>query len=68
MSQNKSEAKPEASSGVFALWHRSPLYLRIVGGMVLGVVVGLSSAKRQRAWRSRASLVLALARRACAAR
>jgi Na+/H+-dicarboxylate symporter len=41
MTQNTSEAEPRRSSGVFAIWHRSPLYLRIVGGMVLGVLVGL---------------------------
>jgi Na+/H+-dicarboxylate symporter len=36
--------KPAAeheSTSVFALWHRTPLYLRILGGCVLGVVVGL---------------------------
>ncbi|HKU42340.1 MAG TPA: hypothetical protein VJR89_29480, partial [Polyangiales bacterium] len=31
----------EANSGLFAWWHRTPLYLRILGGMALGVVVGL---------------------------
>lgn len=29
------------TSGFLAWWHRTPLYLRIIGGMVLGVVVGL---------------------------
>ncbi len=28
-------------SGLFARWHRTPLYIRILGGMALGVVVGL---------------------------
>lgn len=33
-------SQPEPT-GLFAVWHRSPLYLRILGGMALGVVVGL---------------------------
>ena len=28
-------------NGFFTRWHRTPLYLRILGGMALGVVVGL---------------------------
>jgi DAACS family dicarboxylate/amino acid:cation (Na+ or H+) symporter len=28
-------------TGVIAWWHRTPLYLRIVGGMLLGVLTGL---------------------------
>ncbi len=28
-------------TGYFARWHHTPLYLRIVGGMILGVVAGL---------------------------
>jgi Na+/H+-dicarboxylate symporter len=30
-----------AKSGLLSWWHRTPLYLRIVGGMVLGVVAGV---------------------------
>jgi DAACS family dicarboxylate/amino acid:cation (Na+ or H+) symporter len=30
-----------ARSGLFAWWHRTPLYLRILGAMVLGLVAGL---------------------------
>lgn len=33
------EAKPK--TGVVAWWHRTPLYLRIVGAMVLGAIIGL---------------------------
>lgn len=29
------------SNGLWARWHRTPLYLRIVAGMILGMVVGL---------------------------
>ena len=29
------------SRGLWALWHRTPLYQRIVAGMLLGVVLGL---------------------------
>src|SRR5688572_33234208 len=32
----------EANRGFFAWWHRTPLYLRILGGMVLGVFTGLA--------------------------
>jgi Na+/H+-dicarboxylate symporter len=28
-------------SGIIAWWHRTPLYLRIIGAMVLGAIVGL---------------------------
>ncbi len=31
-----------AQSGIFAWWHRTPLYLRILGAMVLGVVAGVA--------------------------
>lgn len=31
----------DAKSGLFAWWHRTPLYRRILGAMVLGVVAGL---------------------------
>src|SRR4051812_38740525 len=30
-----------AQTGLLGWWHRTPLYLRIVGGMVLGVVAGV---------------------------
>ena len=30
-----------ARSGFFNRWHRTPLYIRIVGGMILGVLVGM---------------------------
>ena len=30
-----------APTSLFARWHRTPLYLRIVGGMLLGLIVGL---------------------------
>ncbi|HEV7403724.1 MAG TPA: dicarboxylate/amino acid:cation symporter [Chthoniobacteraceae bacterium] len=30
-----------AQTGLLSWWHRTPLYLRIVGGMVLGVVAGV---------------------------
>jgi Na+/H+-dicarboxylate symporter len=33
-------SQPE-STGVFAAWHRTPLYLRILGGMILGLVTGI---------------------------
>jgi Na+/H+-dicarboxylate symporter len=29
-------------SGLMAWWHRTPLYIRIIGAMVLGVIVGVS--------------------------
>jgi Na+/H+-dicarboxylate symporter len=35
------EARPK--TGVIAWWHRTPLYLRIVGAMVLGAIAGLIS-------------------------
>jgi DAACS family dicarboxylate/amino acid:cation (Na+ or H+) symporter len=31
-----------AQSGILAWWHRTPLYVRIVGAMVLGLVAGLA--------------------------
>jgi Na+/H+-dicarboxylate symporter len=34
-------SKAEEGRGLWAAWNRTPLYLRIVGGMILGVVVGL---------------------------
>jgi Na+/H+-dicarboxylate symporter len=30
-----------AKTGLLSWWHRTPLYLRIVGGMVLGVIAGM---------------------------
>jgi Na+/H+-dicarboxylate symporter len=33
--------EPKPKTGVIAWWHRTPLYLRIVGAMVLGAIVGL---------------------------
>ena len=40
------ESKPapvkHGSGGVFDWWHRTPLYLRILGGCALGVLVGLA--------------------------
>jgi Na+/H+-dicarboxylate symporter len=32
----------EAKTGLIAWWHATPLYIRIVGGMVLGVLAGLT--------------------------
>jgi Na+/H+-dicarboxylate symporter len=32
----------EAKSGVFAWWHTTPLYLRILAGMVLGALTGIA--------------------------
>ncbi len=31
----------ETSTGLWAQWHRTPLYLRIIGALILGVVVGV---------------------------
>lgn len=31
----------ETSTGLWARWHRTPLYLRIIGALILGVIVGV---------------------------
>ena len=33
--------KPEPDDSLFARWHQTPLYLRILGGCALGVLIGL---------------------------
>ena len=35
-------AGPRAGSGWLARWHRTPLYVRILGGLILGVLVGVA--------------------------
>ncbi|MBK6517186.1 MAG: dicarboxylate/amino acid:cation symporter [Polyangiaceae bacterium] len=42
---SKSEAG-EAGAGLFGLWSRTPLYLRILVGLVLGVIVGMAFGPR----------------------
>ena len=44
MSHDPASTQPhegEPSGGFFAWWHGTPLYLRIIGGLVLGVIVGV---------------------------
>src|SRR5687768_9477990 len=46
MPQHAPELPPKPADGAFARffqwWHHTPLYLRILGGVILGVVVGLA--------------------------
>lgn len=48
------------STGLFAAWHRSPLYLRILGGMVLGVLTGLLLGPKAASFAIPSKLVLRL--------
>ena len=32
--------------GLLGLWHRTPLYLRIIGGLILGLVAGVTLGRR----------------------
>jgi Na+/H+-dicarboxylate symporter len=41
MAKSQSGDGEAAGRSVFAAWHRTPLYLRILGGVVLGVLAGL---------------------------
>lgn len=50
----------EAQLGLLAWWHRTPLYLRILGGMLLGVVVGLVLGEGARSLAIPSKLVLRL--------
>src|SRR5262245_7964740 len=48
------------SRGLWALWHRTPLYQRIVAGMLLGLVVGLVLGPRAASFAVPSKLVLRL--------
>jgi DAACS family dicarboxylate/amino acid:cation (Na+ or H+) symporter len=50
----------QEATGVWAAWQRWPLYLRIVGGMLLGVVVGLVLAEKAQSLAIPSKLVLRL--------
>lgn len=51
---------PGPARAVFAWWHRTPLYLRILGACVLGVLVGLALGPRAQPLREPCNLVLQL--------
>ncbi len=54
------EARPRQSKTVLAWWQRTPLYLRIAGGVAFGVVVGLLLGERAAALELPSKLVLRL--------
>src|SRR5262245_40266216 len=49
---------PQGGKGWFALWHNTPLYLRIIGGVILGVSVGVLLGERAAALEIPSKLVL----------
>jgi DAACS family dicarboxylate/amino acid:cation (Na+ or H+) symporter len=50
----------ESRSGLLAWWHHTPLYLRIVGALVLGIGAGLLLGERAEALKQVSDLVLRL--------
>ena len=56
--RSMSESRPPQSKTVLARWQRTPLYLRIVGGVVLGVAVGVLLGERAAAFELPCKLVL----------
>jgi len=52
------EEPQHASSGPFSWWTRTPLYLRILAGMVLGVIVGVAAGKQAGSLELPAKLIL----------
>jgi Na+/H+-dicarboxylate symporter len=50
----------EQRRGLFARWHRTPLYLRIIGALILGVIVGVVLGPRAAALALPSKLILRL--------
>ena len=56
--ESSQPAQPVAARGWFARWHTTPLYLRIVGAVVLGVLTGVVLGERAAVLEVPAQLVL----------
>ena len=50
----------EPKRGFFASWHRTPLYLRIIGALILGVIVGQLMGERAAAFELPSKMILRL--------
>jgi len=50
----------EPKHGFFAFWHRTPLYLRIVGALILGVIVGELMGERAEVFELPSKMILRL--------
>jgi len=57
---DRTQGNEEEDAGFFARWHRTPLYLRIIGALVLGVATGVLIGERAAALVLPSQLILRL--------